>query len=183
VPPQNSEQAQWFAEEVQPHESALRGFIRGRFPDLRDIDDLIQETYARFFRARSLGKIDQPRAYLFATARNAALDYFRRNRSAASGDLAQKALESVVEEKPNAAENASLEQEKQILAEAIEELPPRCREVLRLRCFQNLSYREVAEKLGITVSTVHAQLTIAMVRCRQNLMEKGLKDHRYAARR
>jgi len=179
VTPQSSEQARTFAEEVQPHEPDLRSFLHGRFPNLRDIDDLIQETYARFFRVRGAGKIKEPRAYLFATARNAAFDLYRRNRNVAGRDLGETALESVVEDRPNAAENASHEQELDILNQAIEALPDRCREVLKLRRFQGLSYREIGEKLGISESTVNAQLAIAMVRCRQHFHSRGdlKRDH------
>jgi RNA polymerase sigma-70 factor (ECF subfamily) len=40
MPSENPELARWFAEEIQPHESALRGFLHARFPTLVDIDDL-----------------------------------------------------------------------------------------------------------------------------------------------
>ena len=42
----------WFAEEVQPHESSLRSYLRSVFPSLPDIDDLVQESYARLLRAK-----------------------------------------------------------------------------------------------------------------------------------
>src|SRR3954470_13868141 len=77
MPPQNPELARWFSEEIQPHESALRAFLRARFPSLVDIDDMVQESYARLLRMRAKGEIDNPKSYLFATARNAALDFFR----------------------------------------------------------------------------------------------------------
>ncbi len=73
---QKSDQARWFAEEVQPHESLLRSWLRGLFPSLSDVDDLVQESYARLIRARSAGKVDYAKAYLFTTARNVAHDIF-----------------------------------------------------------------------------------------------------------
>lgn len=180
MPSQSSEQARKFAEEVQAHEPDLRTFLRGRFPNLRDVDDLIQETYARFFRARSSSKIREPRAYLFATARHAAFDHYRRNRNVAARSLGETELESVVEDSPNAAENASRGQELEMLNQAIEALPDRCKEVLKLRRFQGLSYREIGEKLGISENTVNAQLAIAMVRCHQHFHSRGiLKREQY----
>ncbi len=70
----------WFAEEVQPHEADLRAYLQRSFPGLSDIDDLIQETYARLFRAKTAGKVSAARPYLFVTARHAACDFFRRRR-------------------------------------------------------------------------------------------------------
>ena len=57
MPPSRSEQADWFAAEVQPHESSLRAWLRGRFPTLTDVDDLVQEAYARLLRAQASGKV------------------------------------------------------------------------------------------------------------------------------
>jgi RNA polymerase sigma-70 factor (ECF subfamily) len=70
----------WFQHDVLPHELALRAYLRGRFPTLPDVDDLIQETYARLLRAREAGELKDARPYLFSTARHAAIDYFRRCR-------------------------------------------------------------------------------------------------------
>ena len=75
-----TEQARWFVEEVQPHESSLRAYLRGMFPSLPDIDDLVQESYARLIRAREVSRISYVKAFLFTTARNAALDIFRRGK-------------------------------------------------------------------------------------------------------
>jgi RNA polymerase sigma-70 factor (ECF subfamily) len=54
----------WFAEEIQPHEPALRAYLHGRFPTLRDLDDIVQDTYARLLRAKESGSIRHPKALL-----------------------------------------------------------------------------------------------------------------------
>lgn len=174
MPPHDSETARWFAEEVQPHEPALRAFLRSRFPTVQDIDDLVQEAYVRLIRARNIDAIVEPRAYLFRTARNAACDLFRRRKLVSIDDLAQQQPLSVLEDSPDAAETASQGQEIELLIEAIGALPLRCREILVLRKFHGLSYREIAGRLGISESTVNAQLAIAVVRCRQYLEARGV---------
>ena len=82
MPPQSTDSTfdRWFAEEVQPHESALRSWLKVRFASCPDIDDVVQESYIRILRARTTGKIEHPKAYLFSTARNAMLDRLRRAR-------------------------------------------------------------------------------------------------------
>jgi len=175
MPPQNTEHARWFTEEVQPHEPELRAFLSRRFPTVRDIDDLVQESYARLMRAKHAGSIMDPRAYLFTTARNAALDLFRRRPIVSIDDLEESGRLSVVDDSPNAAESASSAQEIELLIEAIQSLPKRCREVLTLRKLHGLSYRDVATRLGITENTVNAQLAIGVVRCRQYLAARGVK--------
>jgi len=169
-----TDHTRWFAEEVQPHEAALRAYLRGRFPGLPDVDDLIQETYARVLRAQVAGKVREVRPYLFVTARNAALDLSRHRQVAATDSLGNIEQLSVVEERPDAAEATAQGQEIEILHEAIAALPPRCREILTLRRFHGLSHQVIAQKLNISANTVDAQLCLAVFRCRQFLLLRGV---------
>ncbi len=174
MPPQNPEQASWFASQVQPHETALRSYLRARFPTLLDIDDLIQDSYARLMRAWDAGKVEQPKAYLFATARNLAFDLFRRRQVVSIEGLADFEQLSVIEDRPDAAESASHAQELELLGHAIEALPARCRQVLTLRRLHGLSHREIAAQLSISEHTVNAQLAIGLLRCRTYLQAHGV---------
>ena len=74
MPP--TDQARWFSAHVQPYEPALRAYLQKRFPALPDHDDLVQETYVRTLRAYEGGRVTHARAFLFTTARNAAIDLF-----------------------------------------------------------------------------------------------------------
>lgn len=171
---QDAEQSRWFAEEVQPHEGSLRSYLRIKFPAHPDIDDLVQETYAKLLEARSLNAVRSPKSFLFATARNAALDFFRRRKVVAI-DATEK-LESlaVIEEGPGVAELACRNQERQLLLEAIQSLPPRCRQVLTLRKIFGCSHQEIAQKLGISEHTVNAQIAMGVLRLRTLLEARGM---------
>ena len=125
-------------------------------------------------RAREIGTARLSRAYLFVTARNLALDAIRHTNVVAIQSLAEIDESSVVEERPDAAEAASRDQELAILAEAIATLPKRCREIFVLRRYHELSHREIARQLGIAANTVNAQLVIAMLRCREYLQQRGV---------
>lgn len=173
-PPAQPELARWFSSEVRPHEPALRAYLHGRFPSLTDIDDLIQETYARVFRARRAGELKEVRPYLFAIARNTAVDLCRRKRAAVVESMAEIDSQSVVEERPDSAEQVSHEQELELLHEAIRALPERCREVFTLRKLHGLSHREIAAKLGISENTIEGQISIGVFRCRQYLAQRGV---------
>jgi RNA polymerase sigma-70 factor (ECF subfamily) len=170
--------ARWFTEEVQPYEAKLRAYLRHRFPTLPDVDDIVQETYARLFRERRAGKVFEARSYLFPVARNIAFDIFRRSRTIAIGGLGEMAGLSGLEEKPDAAECASHEQELELLQEAIRLLPARCREIFALRRLRGLSHREIAGRLGISENTVDAQLCNAIFRCRQYFVSRGVSRGR-----
>lgn len=164
MPPQDSETAAWFAREVQPHEGMLRGYLMG-LARPADIDDLVQESYLRVLRLREQGRMRSPRGLLFTVARNAAHDLFRRRGRRPTSPITENEFASVLDETPGAAEVVSRGQEIALLADAIEALPERCRAVFLLRQFENLSQRDIAQKLGIAEHTVESQLTKALRRC------------------
>ncbi|MGH7957858.1 MAG: RNA polymerase sigma factor [Opitutaceae bacterium] len=165
---------QWFMDEVWPHEAALRTYLKVRFPSLADIDNLVQETFARILRARNSGHVRSPKALLFTTARNAALDQLRHQNIVRIESLANIEDLSVLEERPGTAETLSREQELQLLEQAVQSLPARCQQILVLKKIDGLSYAEIGEKLGITRNTISAQLTIGVLRCRCFLEEHGV---------
>jgi RNA polymerase sigma-70 factor (ECF subfamily) len=166
--------AQWFADEVQPHEPMLRAWLRGRFPTRTDIDDLVQETYARLFRAHSAGRVRNARNYLFATARNAALDLFRREQTIPFEPIEETAGLAVLAEDAGVPEAVGQRQELELLRAAMQALPTRCRQVFTLRKLYGLPHREIAAQLGISERTVEAQIDKAMRRCAAYLRERGL---------
>ncbi len=176
-----SEQARWFAEEVQPHESSLRRYLRGVFPSLPDIDDLVQESYARLIRARESGRVGYAKAFLFTTARNAALDIFRRRKVVAIDGVENLAALSVVEDRPDAAEAVNKQQELELLSAAVRDLPDRCRQVLTLRLLYGMSQKEIAADLRISEHTVKAQLAKGMRRCADYFEERGVMTGRKGA--
>jgi len=181
MPPQDPEQARWFAEEVQPHGAALRSYLRGKFPGHPDIEDLVQETYARLLQAREHTPVRSPKSFLFTTARNAAFDFFRRRKIVAIDGIADIELLPVLEDRPGVAETVCHDQELQLLAQAIQSLPTRCRQVLTLRKIHGLSHREIAARLGISEHTVNAQVAIGVLRLRDYLRAQGMNHSGGAA--
>ncbi|MBE7538148.1 MAG: RNA polymerase sigma factor [Bryobacterales bacterium] len=171
---QDLETARWFEEEVRPHANALRAWLRARFPSLVDPDDLVQESYLRLLRARGAGAIANTRAFLFTTARNVALDLVRRNRVVSTEPLVSGEPSYVLAEGSDVAEQVSRSQEIEILREAIRQLPARCREIMTLQRIQGLSNRQIAERLGLSIHTVNAQMVIGLMRCRTYLSERGV---------
>lgn len=172
MPPCDPETARWFSEHVQPHERVLRGYLHG-IVNPAEVDDLVQETYARILRARDRGPIDSARALLFTIARNAVRDLFRRRTTANTFPITEFEASRVFDEAPGVAETVSRRQETDLLAAAIAALPARCREILLLRKFENLSHREIAQRLGIAEHTVEGQLTKALHRCEDYFARHG----------
>ncbi len=166
----------WFSEEVQPHECALRAYLRGRFPQLVDPDDIVQEAFVRVVKARENGGLRSARSLLFTIARNLAIDQFREHRKENATDIENLGLHSVIDtSRPDV---VAREQHLEILEAAIDSLPTRCRMIIRMKKIDGLSYEEIASRLGISVRTVGVQITLGMGKCRDYLLRHGVMEAR-----
>ena len=166
----------WFAEHVQPHEPALRAYLSRRFPSLPDHDDLVQETYTRILRVRDPSRLAYAKAFLFTTARNAAIDLFRRRRDADHARLGESgdAPLDLLEEAPGVVESIERQQRLEVLLEALGMLPERCRAVTMLRYLDGFSTREIGARLGIAPGTVKAHLLKGVHDCAKHFAARGL---------
>jgi RNA polymerase sigma factor (sigma-70 family) len=164
----------WFNEEVLPHEAALRAWLRARYPMLHDIDDVVQESYSRVLRARAAAPIGSVKAFLFATARNLAYDQFRRHQIIGIDSIAEIDQTFVLEEAPGVVETINRQQDLELLTQAIQSLPARCRQVLTLRKIYGLSQKQIAAELDISEHTVEAQVGNGVRRCAEFLARHGL---------
>lgn len=171
MPPQDTEQARWFVTEVQPHRPALRAWLLARFPTLPDVDDLVQESLTRMLRARETGPIRSARALLFTTARNLALDAVRRQRVVAFEPITDDTDSSVLADNTDVVATVSKQQELELLTKAIQALPERCRQVFTLRTAYGLTQRQIAEKLGVSESTVEKQMAQGIQWCAEFFAE------------
>ena len=172
MPPEPSNQTQWFEENLLPHEPMLRGWLKSRFPEDCDIDDVLQESYARVLKARTRGELKSPKAFLFATARNLAVDIVRRKNFLKVESLVDNDALAVLDEDESVRESVSRNQELEILTKAIQALPERCRRIFTLRKVYNLSQAEIAKTMGVSTHTVSAQLTIGIRKCREYMLAR-----------
>ena len=173
MPPHDSEQARWFAEQVLPHEADLRGWLQARFPVLTDVDDVVQESYQRLLRVQATGPIANARAFLFVSARNVAFNQLRRLRRERRDPWAEDAIATTPAEDPRPPDAVARSEELQLLVEAIEQLPTRCREVMTLRKIDGLSQKEVAARLGIAEHTVEVHSRIGLQKCTEFFRLRG----------
>ena len=170
---------EWFAAHVQPHEPMLRAWLARGFGPRLAIDDVVQEAMLRVLRAQAGGGLHAPKAFLFATARNLALDSLRRHHVSRTDSLVEADLSNVLDEHESIPETVARNQELAILTQAIQSLPERCRQVMTLRIAYGLTQRVIGEKLGISDRTVAAQLAIGTRKC-TDFMLRRLADRRPA---
>ena len=152
------ERAQWLARHILPYEPILRSRLRRMFVYGMEVDDIVQEMYARIVSQPSLEAIKYPRQYAIQTATAIIIDHMRRSRVIsinAAGDLDQLEISA-----PDASPEQQLEFREEIaaVAKSLAQLPERTRNVLIMRRIEGLSQQETADKLGISVKTVEKHM-------------------------
>ncbi len=171
------DQTRWFSDEVHAHDTQLKAYLRGSFPSVRDVDDVVQESYLRIWKARAAQPIRSAKAFLFTVARSVALNVLRKKQNAPFETFGDFAASRVLDEAPNAVETAILHERIDLLADALMMLPPRCREITVLHKVQGLSQKEVAAQLGLSERTVESQVRIGVTRCLAYLQKQGFVNY------
>jgi RNA polymerase sigma-70 factor (ECF subfamily) len=139
-------------------------------PDEDTCQDLAQEVFVELWRKRSdLDIHTSLRAYLRRAAVNRALNYLKTNKHFVS-----EASEHFAHVTDTSARDISRKLEQEALEDAlhaaIETLPEKCRAVFSLSRFEQMSHREIADQLGISVKTIENQITKAMKILREALL-------------
>lgn len=170
----SAEQSRWFMAEVYPHDTSLKAYLRGSYPLVGDVEDVVQESYVRIWKARAAQPIRSAKGFLFQVARRLALDVLRHGR--ASPFAMGKDLDDVeaFSDDPNAADAATLGEKKSLLIDAVASLPPRYREIVIMRKLEDIPQKQVALRLGISERTVENLLSRGVRRCEEFLRRKGV---------
>ena len=156
------------------NESDLKAYVKGKLGQSTavDVDDIVQEAFLRISTQRVTDRPDNPRGFLFRIARNLVFDTLRRNRVRrhyAESQAVDPGLQGAVGTMTSAESEASAREELTIVVRAIDELPPQCRRVFLLQRQEDLSYAEIAEELGISVSMVQKHMSKALLRLNEVL--------------
>ncbi len=132
-------------------------------------EEAVQDTYLRLHTLGTVPDIDNPRSYLFRMAGNIAVDRIRaESRLGRRFVPVEQGLEQPDEEP---AADTALEHKQRLdrLRRALDELPPRCREVFLLHRFDGLSHADIAARLGISRSMVEKHIMKALAHCRDRV--------------
>lgn len=167
------EHSRWFSDAVHPHGSQLKAYLRRAFPSVRDVDDVVQESYLRIWRAKAAQPVRCAKAFLFKIARHLALDVIRHERRSPIDAVSDLSQLGVLEDRLSLAEALDLQEKIEALTDAIASLPARRREIVVLRKIRCLSQSEVARQLNVSERTVENQLYRGTQQCEAYLREHG----------
>jgi RNA polymerase sigma-70 factor (ECF subfamily) len=148
----------WFATEVLPHERLLQRYLLRVWRNPSEVADLIQEVYVRVYERARDQRPQQPKAFLFATARNLMTDHVRKSRVVSIDTVHDvDGIEAMVDE-ISPERRLSARQDLARLAQAFDSLSDKCRDVIWFRRVEGLSQRETADRMGLKEEAIESQL-------------------------
>lgn len=135
------------------------GMLALRIVEDSDVaEDLVSNTFAKIWQKMNEGlEIDNFKAFMYQAVRNECLSYLRGKKDTIG-------LENVVEVNEEIIDTSERDAK---IWKAIDELPPKCREIFLLSKRDGLSNEEIAEEMGISIKTVKNQMTKAFSRLRE----------------
>ncbi len=152
------ERSIWIARNILPHEPAVRAWLkRNRVYDL-EVDDVVQEMYARIVSLDSFDGVRDPKRYAFQVAHSVVVDHLRRARIVSIFSVGNVEELGLAAPEADPAQKATFHDEINAIAGAIAALPQRTRDVLMLRRVGGLSQRETADRLSIAEKTVEKHM-------------------------
>jgi RNA polymerase sigma-70 factor (ECF subfamily) len=157
------------------HRSALVTYARGILGDHARAEDVVQEAYLRLADAAGNRAIDEPQGYLYRIVRNLSVDSRRR----------VQPLEAVADriplDRPSPETEVLHRDELRIVSAALAELPERSRIALEMHRLEGRKLREIADRLGISITQAHALVADAVEHCKKRLRQP--EKHRPKNRR
>ena len=154
----------------------LRRYLTRLLGNTSEAQDIAHDAYLRVFPDGEKSTANQPEAVLYTTARRLAINRLKR-RSISPFLPTSLPLETAASSAPGVAQQVMARQEWSLLEAAIRELPEGCRTVLLLRKVELLSHREIADRLGIAVSTVEKQHARALRLLRAALPAESMRSN------
>lgn len=146
---------------------ALVNYASGILGDRAQAEDLVQEAWLRLNQARARKEVREPLRYLYRIVRNLSVDMLRRDARAGvhTGVEMDHATRIVAADTPSPEQVAIGREDMRRVAEALAELPERQRLAIELYRLGDYKLREIAERLGVSVSLAHYLIAEGLAHC------------------
>lgn len=154
-----------FKERISSLSSGLYRIAYRFLEDDAEAKDAVQDLLIKLWNQRGhLDGVSNLQAYSFTLIKNLCIDRIRKRSKQVNGYMPEK-----IDEPP---ENSVYSREtlRRTLM-LMEQLPPKQKEILRLRVFENLEYEEIAKRMGLSQINARVQLSIARKTLKQKLQE------------
>lgn len=162
---------------IKRHQSKIYGFIYSKIADRDLADDIFQDTFVKVIRtlkSKSYNEEGKFLSWVMRIASNLIIDHYRRNkRMPMLRETEEFSIFSVLKDTSLNIENELISfQVQEDLKKIIEELPGDQREVLIMRIYQDLSFKEISDLTGVSINTALGRMRYALMNMRK-VIEKN----------
>jgi RNA polymerase sigma-70 factor (ECF subfamily) len=171
IPSLNSGQRALFEQVVLPHLDSAYNLARWLTGNGHNAEDVVQDAYLRAFEFFGSFRGGNGRPWLLTIVRRGCYEWLRRNRSHQSLAVFDEELHSDPDDSDDPVELLLRQEDREMLRQALDELPVEFREVLILRELEGLSYKEIAAVTDLPPGTIMSRLARARERLRRGLVK------------
>ena len=168
------------SELIERHSKRVRSYIGMMVKDDDIADDIFQETFIKAVRVIDEGRYTDSGKFLswvLRIAHNRVLDHFRREKQQkqlTEADAGYDVLGTIRFSEPTVEDRMVSDQIAADIRALIEELPAEQREVVKMRYYANLTFKEIAEATDVSVNTALGRMRYALINLRRMIQEKKM---------
>ena len=157
---------------INRHQSKIFGFIYSKISD-RDIsNDIFQDTFIKVIRtlkSKSYNEEGKFLPWVMRIAHNLIIDHFRRSKKMPMfRETEEFSIFSIMSDNSLSIENKIIQEQVEIdLRKLIDELPADQKEVLIMRMYQDMSFKEISELTGVSINTALGRMRYALMNMRK----------------
>lgn len=165
---------------LERHARRVRDYVRMLVKDNDVADDLTQEVLIKVVKVLDEGRYtDKGRfqPWLLRIAHNRVLDYFRAQKQVKTVSESSAGFDILGNKnfaEPSIEDRLVSEQQAEEVRQLIELLPAEQREVVKMRYYEGLSFKEIAEHTGVSINTALGRMRYALINMRQMIKDKNL---------
>ncbi len=157
---------------INRHQARLYGFIFSKIQDRDATEDVFQDTFIKVIRTLKRGNYNEQGKFLpwvMRIAHNLVIDYFRKNNRMPKfknkGDF--DIFSVLSDESPNAENKIVENQIADHVRILLEELPEDQKTVIKMRIYQDMSFKEISENTGVSINTALGRMRYGLINLRK----------------
>jgi len=164
---------------IKKHKQKIYAFIYSKVYDREITEDIFQDTFIKVIRTLKLGKYNEEGKFLpwvMRIAHNLVIDHFRKNNRMPKFDnTGDFNIFSVLGDgNPNAEKRMIKSQVEEDVKRLIQELPEDQKQVLIMRMYKDMSFKEISDRTGVSINTALGRMRYALINLRKIIDQNNI---------
>ncbi|REG88038.1 RNA polymerase sigma factor [Winogradskyella sediminis] len=164
---------------IERHKQKIYSFIYSKVYDRDVTEDVFQDTFIKVIKTLKRGKYNEEGKFLpwvMRIAHNLVIDHFRKNsRMPKFDNTGEFSIFSVLSDSTLNAEKVLIkDQVESDVRRIIEELPEDQKQVLLMRMYQDMSFKEISERTGVSINTALGRMRYALINMRKVIEQNNI---------